>query len=525
MAPISDLRTRLGRVSAHASIAFLLLAGPALSQGQYAKQFGQWLDQQQAAQGPLSTEQMAAGHALVDGLSASWPKNPETRNAYATSLLRMVGRARLRAWSGLSAQRGGDKEAALAARARGALRLRLDPALLDHLANEVLLLPRLHDPDLRAGTALLLATIDSERAILALLVATRDPERQVRDCAVEALIGRDSATVHTAMVELLREVESGDFELTTLPLELHFQRVLLPPGSPAEEGLYQFVRERLPSGDWHIASRAIAVSHALSDRRAAPPLIEAMNVWLTRARGGLQASRLLGELEAELQRRSGRKLGQKPQRWRVWWRAVRSGETTLPSEDLSSERTQASFFGLRPKTDRVVFVLDRSGSMDAPMGTASRTAGNKGRTRFDEAGEQLIKCLEGLGEGAHFDVILFSDRLRHFRRDLVPASEKNLKSLARWISLNRPDGGTQLRPGVHAAMRLDDPDTLEADTVIVLCDGETVEGPTWVGPFIRTNNDTARVRFHAVQLGGRSDGTLEALCDHTGGAYVEIRGR
>jgi len=72
-------------------------------------------------------------------------------------------------------------------------------------------------------------------------------------------------------------------------------------------------------------------------------------------------------------------------------------------------------------------------------------------------------------------------------------------------------------------MRVDDPDTLEADTVIVLCDGETAEGPTWVGSFIRIHNDLARVRLHAVQLGGRSDGTLETLCEHTSGDYVEIK--
>ena len=161
----------------------------------------------------------------------------------------------------------------------------------------------------------------------------------------------------------------------------------------------------------------------------------------------------------------------------------------------------------------------------AVMFGARKTAGNKSRTRFDEAGSQLIKCLEGLGEDARFEVILFSDGLRHFRGELVPANEKNLRNLARWISLNGPDGGTHLRPGVRAAMCVDEPESLEADTVIVLCDGETAEGPTWVGSFIRVHNDLSRVRFHAVQLGGRSDGTLEALCKHTSGDYVEIESR
>lgn len=506
-----------------AGVTTLLLALPGLTQGHFGERLSALLREQEAAQGPLTSDQLSEGNKLIDRISANWPENPQTRKSYTTNLLRFVGRARARAWSGLSAERGGDREDGLSARARGALRLRVDAPLLAYLESEVLLLPRLHRDDLRAGAALFLGEVDSKTATLALLQATRDPDRHVRDCAVQVLASRDSPIVHAALVELLREIGRGDLEVTTLPLERHFRGVTLQPGGAAEEQLFQFVRERLPSSDWHVASQAIALSSALTDRRAAPPLIEAMNVWLTRKRGGLQAARLLGDLEAELVNRSGRKLGQNPQRWRTWWRAVRAGETKLPSEDGVAERTKAAFFGLRPETDRVVFVLDRSGSMDAGMGNSTKTAGNKSRTRFDEAGSQLIKCLEGLGEDARFEVILFSDGLRHFRDELVPANEKNLKSLARWISLNRPDGGTHLRPGVRSAMRVDDPATLEADTVIVLCDGETIEGPTWVGSFIRVHNDLSRVRFHAVQLGGRSDGTLEALCEHTSGDYVEIK--
>jgi hypothetical protein len=504
-------------------VTIILSALPCLAQGDYGDRLGALLLGQEAAQGPLSPEQLSEGNELIDRISASWPESPQTQKSYMSNLLRLSGRARARAWAGLSAERGGDREDELAARARGALRLRVSASLLSYLESEVLLLPRLHRDDLRAGAALFLGDIDSETATLALLQATRDPDRHVRDCAILALSNRDSPIVHAAFLELLREVGRGDLEVTTLPLERHFQGVTLQTGGAVEEQLFQFVRGRLPSSDWHVASQAIALSSALADRRAAPPLIEAMNVWLTRKRGGLQAARLLGDLETELERRSGRKLGQDPQRWRTWWRAVRAGETKLPAEDGTAERTKAAFFGLRPETDRVVFVLDRSGSMDAAMGNSTKTAGNKGRTRFDEAGSQLIKCLEDLGEDARFEVILFSDGLRHFRDELVPANEKNLKSLARWISLNRPDGGTHLRPGVRSAMRVDDPDTLEADTVIVLCDGETAEGPTWVGSFIRIHNDLARVRLHAVQLGGRSDGTLETLCEHTSGDYVEIK--
>ena len=81
---------------------------------------------------------------------------------------------------------------------------------------------------------------------------------------------------------------------------------------------------------------------------------------------------------------------------------------------------------------------------------------------------------------------------------------------------------TNLRRGVDDAMRRLNQADHAADTIIVLCDGETLQGPSWVAPFIRSFNEKARVRFSAVQLGGQSDGTLEELCDHTDGNYTEI---
>ena len=65
---------------------------------------------------------------------------------------------------------------------------------------------------------------------------------------------------------------------------------------------------------------------------------------------------------------------------------------------------------------------------------------------------------------------------------------------------------------------------LEADTVIVLCDGETEEGPGWVEPFLRSVNQRARVVFHCVRIGAAGDGTLEKLAGGSGGDFVRVDG-
>jgi uncharacterized protein with von Willebrand factor type A (vWA) domain len=180
-------------------------------------------------------------------------------------------------------------------------------------------------------------------------------------------------------------------------------------------------------------------------------------------------------------------------------------------------------------TDRVTFVLDRSGSMEAAFGQFSASPGRSGRTRLREASAQLGTCLEQLGPKTLFDVVVFSEGARVWRGKLSPATPANIAAASAWVLANGTGGGTHLRAGVEAALHLDargavELAKLEADTIIVLCDGETAEGPDWVRPTLRRVNDEARVQFHAVRIGGHGDGTLRALCEETGGDFVQVDG-
>ena len=99
----------------------------------------------------------------------------------------------------------------------------------------------------------------------------------------------------------------------------------------------------------------------------------------------------------------------------------------------------------------------------------------------------------------------------------------------RWLLGKTPDGGTQLREGIRTALELDregrvDVRRTAADTVIVLCDGATTEGPGWVRSWLQRSNEEAQLVFHCVQIGNTGDGTLQELADETGGDYVRIDG-
>src|SRR5205085_3441733 len=134
-------------------------------------------------------------------------------------------------------------------------------------------------------------------------------------------------------------------------------------------------------------------------------LIEALEAWKRRGEAGLQSLRIRYELQRALRSRSGRKLGLDPDEWRDWWAAVRRGEIPHTSAG-AAEPTRPSFFGLTPMTDRVVFVLDRSGSMEMGFGPMPAN-GARTQRRWDAAVAQMQSFLEALGPKAKFDVVAF----------------------------------------------------------------------------------------------------------------------
>jgi Mg-chelatase subunit ChlD len=315
-------------------------------------------------------------------------------------------------------------------------------------------------------------------------------------------------------------------------VERHFDALSRAPHEPFAPELVQRLTAQLArqlgGPDWREASRAVAIGRALPDEAAVPPLIEGLDLWTERHLAGGQGRRLQAEIARDIERRSGRAIGAHAEGWRQWWRAVREGRIPLDVAERGEQRSVASFFGLRPSSDRLVFVLDRSGSMDWAFGAYSGTSATPGRTRYEEAREQLLGFLRASGPRTRFTVILFESGTQAWSRTLRPADEETLEELDAWLGARRPGGGTELRPAVlravgegPAGLELEE---LEVDTVIVLCDGETAEGAAWAGAFAARLHEEARVAIHCVQVGPAGDGTLERLAAGTGGDYVRVDG-
>lgn len=362
-----------------------------------------------------------------------------------------------------------------------------------------------------------------EATLLPLLNGAAAPERGLREASVAALAGWRSEAVSRYLAQLaLRALREPGF-LSTEALVAHFSAQRMPADSPAGLEIARALAVSVISPNWREAIRRIPFSRMLPDEIALPQLIEALSIWTNRGLAGEASRRVEAALVAELELRSGKKLGFAAERWAFWWKATR-GTLAAGGEGPAAPvqaQTRATFFGLRPWTDRVVFVIDRSGSMADGFGTGAGS-------RYQEALRQLSVLLEQLGPRTRFDVVLFSDQPRRWSGELRQATPSGIASALTWARQIPPQGGTQLRPAIEMAMELGsrsgklDLERLEADTLIVLCDGATAEGAAWVKPLFEAVGQETCLRIDCVQIGGSGNGTLEALAEESGGQFVRV---
>jgi len=391
------------------------------------------------------------------------------------------------------------------------------------LALNVLGQPEQHALPRRIAVAQALQGRHWEPTLLPLLDGAAAPQRGLREVCVAALSGWRSEAVSRYLAKLtVRALREPDF-LSTEALVAHFSAQRLPAEDPATIEIAQVLSASVISTNWREAIRRIPFSRTLPDDVSLPQLIEALSIWTNRGLAGGASRRVEAALVEELELRSGKRLGFAPERWAFWWKATRG---TLPANGAgeggqAEAQTRATFFGLRPWTDRVIFVIDRSGSMADDFGTGAGS-------RYEEAVRQLGVFLEQLGPRTRFGVILFSDQPRRFGSELRQATPGGISAALAWARQLGPQGGTQLRPAIEMAMELHprsgqpDLERLEADTLIVLCDGATAEGAGWVKPLFQAVGKEACLRIDCVQIGSGGNGTLEALAEESGGQFVRV---
>lgn len=299
--------------------------------------------------------------------------------------------------------------------------------------------------------------------------------------------------------ELLRHAAQRDVLVRTAALRL-LARLRTEAALPA--GI-----DSLAHASWSVRAAAIELLRALRLAGGVPALI---------ARLDKEDSRLRADLFDALEDLTGQHFpGQ--QMWDKWWQQEgKDFQVAAPKAagKRTSEPTTVNYFNLPVVSERIVFVLDTSGSMNQPMGTG-------GITRLDEAVRQLGRVLERLPAKTRFNVVTFGGKAVAVHEKLVPLDGKTRAATMAALGELTAATATNVHDGLLLAFR--DP---EVDTIYLLTDGQPSAGPI-VDPValaaaVVAWNLSRSVRIHTVSVGTKSS-LLEQLAADSGGENVVAR--
>lgn len=226
---------------------------------------------------------------------------------------------------------------------------------------------------------------------------------------------------------------------------------------------------------------------------------------------------LTGEVRADvvayLTAVSDRRHGLDAAAWAEWWRAS-GGTFRFPDViDLQSARMLAdddvtSYYGIPLYAERLVFVIDISGSMAGP--------------RMEAAKRELIQVIATLPDTTAITIVAFSDTAVAWNKTLVPANETNKQAATSFVASLVPRGMTASFDALDAAFSFD------TEAIYFLSDGEPTAGklvaPAAIVKFVTEANSSRRLSLYTIGImtqGPLAD-FLKTLADANYGIYRQI---
>jgi len=359
------------------------------------------------------------------------------------------------------------------------------------------------------------------------LVARLEQERE-QDAATllaELLGPVGSGRAMVALMGLLRE--------RATPTELRVAAVVAL-GRRGEAAATPAVLPLLDDGDWRVQAEAIEALRRFHQPSTIPLLIQRIDGATGRVRDDLRAA---------LRSLTGQRLAADGTAWRTWWASV-AGSFVMPPAPRPSDREAqlaaaaaaaesppeggTQFFGVDTFSKRVVFVLDRSGSMRQPANAGTDTT----TTKLEIARRHLKQALASLPTDALFDVIVYAGRACAAFPQLAPADEAHRAAALAFIDTAPVGDGTNVHDALRAAFRLADVQAKRTtgaappvDTLFFLSDGQPtagrVQAPELLVREVADWNRTMRIRIHAIGIGkDQSREFLAELAAQHGGTYV-----
>jgi hypothetical protein len=437
-------------------------------------------------------------------------------------------------------------------------------------APEVLpwLLQKLAAPGLRAATrnqdqqqaAAVLRVLGghpSAEAQLELMRACRTMPTELRVQAVNAMAKDPTLDLVPTLVELLRDVEPNvriaACNAIGAALQPHVDETLgRRPDAPVlalRDAANQKLEEILVrDAIWQVRSAAAFALAIQKCKPVIPALIRGLEAELQRKKDPWAMDVRLHKLLEGLTGQSVARGSIEP--WQQFWKREGPTFAVRPAGDDKAGRPAddkyQKFFDLAVESDRVLFVLDFSGSMAEPLTlqpAAQGTAGAAGQplktTKAALVVREVGRLIQSLPDGALVNVIVFSDGVRIWRQEGNRPALVRLDDAARddllgsFLDKLRPSGPTNLYGALDRALELggrglhDKYYAAGFDTLYVISDGAPTAGPVVdkdeIRRRVRDTNRLRRIAIHCVTFGDKNDTDfLAELAAENGGRHVHV---
>ena len=284
----------------------------------------------------------------------------------------------------------------------------------------------------------------------------------------------------------------------------------------------------LASKDWPLAAEAIEGLRRLHCKEAIEPLIAFL--------GREDIGRLRSDAHRALRSLTGQKHGPFQQPWKDWWEVAKPTfvlpEKPADAADLARPEKGLTFYGVTTFSDKILFVLDVSGSMLDPARGDPNAPAKEGERKIDAARRELKGALGMLDPSKKFNIIFFANKVIRYQVGMVVADKSAVELATRFAMDIEPVGGTNIHDALEAAFRIagtaaDGKNYASAvDTIYFMTDGTPTVGklkkPEEILAAVREWNRTAHITIHGIGVGAECDAVfLKALADENGGVFVK----
>lgn len=314
-----------------------------------------------------------------------------------------------------------------------------------------------------------------------------------------------------------------------------------------------WVLDRVADADWTIQVQAISFLRERVYKPAVPHLINAL---------GKATPRVAEAIGVALHTITGEKIEPMQEPWARWWEdhreAFEAGDHVGIKVGKQEAFKEVHFYGLTVKSDRVIFVIDTSGSMRHESSNKAKTnalppppetGGGQppppppvesmmSGPKIDIARDELRKVIETLPESAKFTIVAFGTGVMAWRDKPEPATKANRQDALQWVRALKPEGVTYMEGALRRAFQIagfldvnSSYPEARADTIILVGDGTPTDNhptkpknadPEALKALVREWNSHKRIVIHTIGVDMVEHiPFLQELAIENGGTYVD----